>query len=306
MGKLRDFMTISMARIQLGTLPHATLGLFLAAGSLSELVDLSVLAYILLYFILITFACNINCLYDYEVDKKYKTHYKEAVDGLGHRTVRRILLAEVAIALFLICYLFSQRYYLTASLASLGLFFSYAYSANPLRIKKRGILSPFPVMIGLYTLPLLGGWFLLSKSIDLCFILFVLGYALMNEGFTLVNTCEDCEEDRIEGIRTWAHVFGLRMTLRIAHLFSLGGVLSLFVLVFLLFTSSGPLDARVFLSLPLIIALVGGLAVSIAQVKRSGFGENLQVSSKQYARKMPIWFASTRYPMLLIALFILL
>jgi 4-hydroxybenzoate polyprenyltransferase len=266
MGKLRDFLTISMAKIQLGTFPHAALGIFLAAGGLHELANWSILVYIFLYFVLITFACNINCLYDYDVDKKYKTHYSDAIQRLGFKTVERILVAEVVIILILTTYLFVNSHYITGSLALLGLFFSYAYSASPLRLKKRGVLSPFPVLVGLYTLPLLAGWFLLDKPIPIYFILFVVGYALMNEGFTLVNTCEDYTEDKTEGIRTWAHVFGLRKTLTVALAFSLGGLLSLFTLAFLWFPSFSLADPKAIITLVLIVILTVALIVSISQV----------------------------------------
>ena len=49
----------------------------------------------------------------------------------------------------------------------------------------------------------------------------------MNEGFTLVNVCEDYDEDKEEGIRTWAHIFGIRRTILIAVLFSFSGVISI-------------------------------------------------------------------------------
>ncbi|MFQ5883561.1 MAG: prenyltransferase [Thermoplasmata archaeon] len=305
MGKLQDFMTISMAKIQLGTLPHATLGIFLAAGGLHELANWSILVYIALYFVLITFACNINCLYDYEVDRKYKTYHSDAIDRLGFGTVRRIILLEVVLALILIAYLFANRHYVTGTLALLGLFFSYAYSASPVRLKKRGVLSPLPVLIGLYTLPLLGGWFLLDKPVLGYFILFVVGYALMNEGFTLVNTCEDYAEDKSEGIKTWAHVFGMRRTLALALIFSLGGFLSLGILAFAWLPSFSFASPKEIVTLFLIAVLTVALVVSILQVNRARVGENLEVSAKLYAKKMPRWFMTTRYPMLFIALLII-
>lgn len=306
MGKLRDFLTISMAKIQLGTLPHAMLGIFLAASGLHELANWSILVYVALYFVLITFACNINCLYDYEVDRKYKSYHSDAIDRLGFGTVKRIILGEIIIALILILYLFINRHYITGSIALLGLFFSYAYSARPLRLKKRGVLSPFPVLIGLYTLPLLGGWFLLDKPVLGYFILFVVGYALMNEGFTLVNTCEDYAEDESEGIRTWAHVLGMRRTLTIALIFSLGGFLSLGALAFVWLPSFSFAGIKEIVTLFLIAILTVALVVSILQVNKARVGEDPEASAKLYAKKMPKWFMTTRYPMLLIALLIVI
>ncbi len=81
----------------------------------------------------------------------------QGVETLGKDTVKGILVVEGALILLIISYFFYLGYIVTALLALSGLMAGYIYSAEPVRIKKRGFWSPFPVLLGLYTLPVLGG-----------------------------------------------------------------------------------------------------------------------------------------------------
>ena len=58
---LKDFLIISRAKIQLVSFASATLGITFAAESLQDFLSWDVLAFIILFYVLITFACNINC-----------------------------------------------------------------------------------------------------------------------------------------------------------------------------------------------------------------------------------------------------
>lgn len=293
---IKDFLTVSMAEIQIGTLPHPTIGVFLVAGNVENLKNYVVLAYIGLYFTLITFACNINCLYDINVDKKYKKYRSEAVERFGKGNLKVVLFIEIMMAISLIMFLYLNGAYYTVLLSMLGLFFCIAYSAPPLRLKGRGFLSSIPVLFGLYTLPLLAGWFLFSNFLEPYFVMFVIGYALMNEGFTLVNTCEDYAEDKEEGIITWAHMLGLKKTLTVAFVFTLCGFLSITSLFFI-FMDSFTMLIMLFLGLSILMLLKSSI-----DVYKTGQGNDLERSAKIYARKMPEWFITTRYPLLFIAL----
>lgn len=289
MNKLiKNFFTISRAKIQIATLSNSMLGIFLAFKINSiNLIDF--LIYIFLSILLTTFASNINCFYDVDVDKHYKIELAKAIEEIGIRRVKKIIIAETLLALLLIFYFLMKDLIITSFLALLGLFLGYAYSAPPLRIKARGIASPLPVLIGLYMLPILGGWFLIRNDFPLYLIIFVIGYAFMNEGFVLINTCEDYEEDRKEGIKTWAHVFGLRNTIRIAFLFSLLGFLCLYP--FITFFNN-------FLLLIFLLIFSFALSFSSYDIYKLSKSRNLMIETKKYAKKMPLWFSMTRYPLL--------
>lgn len=303
-GFISNFLLMSRAKLQLASLPHATLGIFLGATSFSAILSLSVLIYILLLFVMITFACNLNCLYDLRVDRKYKKYMSNAVEAIGIRNVRIIVILEFILISYLLFNLWSSGHVLTVIISILGLIFAVSYSVEPLRIKKRGFFSPFPVFIGLYTLPTLGGWFLLNTTLPLYFLAFVIGYALVNEGVTLVNTCEDYSEDRSEGVRTWAHMFGLKNTLLIAFIFTFLGGLSIAgsLLSILLQTSSSFwIVSSVFVAISFIV--IFKTAFEIHNISKA---RNLETASKESAKKMPKWFMTTRYPLFFAALLLLL
>lgn len=291
MSKLKDFLVISRAPLLVGSIANPLVGSALGAGSLASFLSMPVLVYFVLYYLLIVFACNINCLFDVKVDGKYKRYMSEATRSFGLGNLKAVLVLEFLAILYLFYWLFSGGFYLTAALSVIGFLFGFSYSAEPLRLKKRGLWSPFPVLIGLYTLPVLAGWFLFQNSIPLYFAVFVAGYALINEGITLVNTVEDHSEDRKEGIRTWSHLLGMGNTLRIAAVFSvlgLGTVVSLSVnFMEMSFVSIG------LLILSTLTILV--VARQVNKVRRAG---DLERSAKTHAKRMPKWFVMVRFPLL--------
>ncbi|MEF8834675.1 MAG: UbiA family prenyltransferase [Candidatus Thermoplasmatota archaeon] len=302
---IKNFFIISRAKIQLGTPPHPLLGLILGATTISQLFSSISLVYIMLYFLLITFACNVNCLYDVHIDRKYKQHMSSAVRTLGKENVKKIIILEVVAILGLILFLLDRGYFITAILSLSGLLFGYIYSVEPIRIKGRGFFSPFPVLVGLYTLPVLGGWFIFQNSLSLYLVVFCIGYALLNEGITLVNTCEDYEEDMKEDIRTWAHVLNMKKTMRIAFFFTIfGGLIATAGVVLkpiqIGWTLFSTYSSVFFITLGIIntviILRIGG------DIYEAGSKGDLEASSKNAAKNMPKWFISSRYPLLIMAL----
>ena len=303
-SKIRAFLEISRAKLLLGSIGLPLVGLLLGASDINEFMDLKSLLYILLHYSIIVPACHLNCLCDYNVDRKYKRYMSESVDILGKRLIKVFIVVEFSIAILIILYFVTLGRIATSVCGVLGIISAITYSAEPFRIKKRGFLSPFPVMIGMYALSPLGGWFVLKDGIDLPFIMFITGYALMNEGFTLVNTCEDYSEDKTEGIKTWAHIFGLKRTLQIATIFSFCGLLSMIYLGYrIYFSFDGLKDVPdvILLILSAILVLKAGLEVN--DVRK---GEDLEQRAKLYGKRLAKWFISTRYPIVLTALFILL
>ena len=306
---IKSFLVISRAKIQLGTPPHPLLGLILGAASLTQFLSSITLVYIALYFLLITFACNINCLYDVRIDEKYKEHMSNAVKTLGKAKVKTLIILEAIAISGLITFLFLNGYIITALLSLSGLIFGYIYSAEPIRIKGKGFLSPLPVLIGLYTLPILGGWFIFQNSLTLYIVVFCIGYALLNEGITLVNTCEDYKEDMEEGIKTWAHVLDMRKTMRIAFFFTTFGGLIAIIGVILKPIQTGwtvysTYSSVAFIALGIINTIV--ILTISGDIYKAGSKEDLQLSCKKAAKNMPKWFISSRYPLLVMALLLLL
>lgn len=289
-----DFSAISRFNIQKGSLPTALLGVVLAVPAASSLISLAVATYVLLFFTILTFACNLNAYCDVEVDRRYKTFMSDAVEGLGRGTVRRIMAGEVALALSLTALLAYLGHIPTAGLAMTGLVLSAAYSQEPLRWKRRGLLGMVPVAVGLYLLPIPAGWLLIRPDLPAAVIAVAIGYALVMEGITLVNTCEDFAEDAEEDIRTPAHVLGLHTTLLLAPLMvAAGAALSIWAVENLGTTSL----ARALLG-------VFGLAslVTVAETWPLHREDDLEAAAKGAAPNMPRWFIMTRFTLLAAAL----
>ncbi|MFO7992211.1 MAG: UbiA family prenyltransferase, partial [Thermoplasmata archaeon] len=232
-----------------------------------------------------------------------------AVNTLGKKTVKSMITIEAVAIIIITSYLFTNGYIITSILALSGMIFGYIYSAEPIRVKKRGFLSPFPVLIGLYTLPVLGGWFIFHSNLSMFIIVFSIGYALINEGITLVNTCEDYDEDKSEGITTWAHLFSLRKTMKIAYIFTIvGGVIAVigvfFKPIFLGWSFYNMYSSIIFVGMGVIntaiILFIGNNIIASSE------GDDLKSSCKKAAKNMPKWFITTRYPLLLMSLLILL
>ncbi|NVM52700.1 MAG: prenyltransferase [Candidatus Helarchaeota archaeon] len=303
--KFKSFLTISRAKIQIATLAHPTLGLFLACSTITDL-DLFALVYFVLYMLQITFACNINCYFDYEIDQKYKTSLAQAVENLGKRTVRFILLIEGIVIGALIGVLIIYGFIIVGVIASLGFIFAIIYSATPLRVKKRGLLSAIPVIFGLYLFPVLGGWLIIANTFTIFIIIFMVGYALINEGITLVNTAEDYDEDLSENVKTWAHYFGIKTTLRLAFFFTLIGGISCIIGLFLKLIQSYILTWSFFVACGFLILTILTVSITLKDIYKVGLEPDLKQSAKKHAKKLPKWFIITRYPMLFTAIFLML
>lgn len=307
MKTLRDFLVISRAGIQIASLPTALIGCALAARDRSELWDTGVLVYVLLFFVVLTFACNLNCLSDRDVDALHKKRMSEAVRSMGEKRIQAILAVEavLAVALAALLAVLKKDAIFCAGAVTLGL--AFIYSAPPLRVKGRGWLSPLPVMLGLYALPPLGGWYLIRGRLNGAIIVFALGYAMLMEGLTIVNTCEDHPEDETAGVRTLAHALGIRRTLVLgAWLAGAGGICAIGLIAALAEDARGWPDPSG--AIPLIVA--GALAVfyglSVISAVRVLRGlartEDPAEECKLRATLMPAWFLKTRYPLLFIAL----
>lgn len=300
--KFANFLVASRANIQVASLPTATLGVLFAAKNQREIFDLAVILYIILFFTALTYSCQINCLNDLEVDEKYKKYLSNAVKSLGVPTLKKFMTIELLIAgiiIFLLCFLKKNIVY---SLAFFGVMSGYVYSAPPLRVKKRGILSPLPVMFGLYFLPIIASWFMVKGKLSVFILLFGMGYALIMQGITFINTCEDFEEDKISGVRSLAHVIGVGKTLFLGSIFVfVGGFVDLCLIAYKI-----NINVLGFVPSLVVLILCAFFVVSIIYIARIlyliGKSEKALVLSKRYAVKMPMWFLITRYPLFCICL----
>jgi len=299
----RDFLVISRANIQVASLPTALIGCALAAGRLSELWDAGVLLYVLLFFAVLTFACNLNCLADADVDALFKKGMSDAVRSIGPARIRAILAVEAVLAVGIaagLAYLKKDVVFILGA-GALGL--AFIYSAPPLRIKKRGWLSPLPVVFGLYAVPPAGGWYLVKGSLSWPILIFAAGYAVLMEGITIVNTCEDYPEDESAGIRTLAHALGIRRTLVLGAWLAGGGGVTALAAILCMTAGAWPPGPMALAGIGVLAAIYAWTVASVVRVlRRTARADDPASESKLRARLMPAWFLRTRYPLLFIAL----
>lgn len=292
-----DLIEVTRLKIQVASLSHAVLGALISLSSLSQLLDTSFFVYVVLTYVLISFSCHTNCLYDVDVDLRYKKYMGLAVKRLGEGFMKKLILFDVLLSVVLIIYLIFKGKYITGVLAIAGAILAWIYSAPPVRAKAKGTAGFLPVFIGLYSFPILGGWFLFRTDINPFLILFVLFYALMNEGITFVNTAEDHREDFDEGIRTISHRIGVKNLLILASFMTLTGA-----------AGTSFLLAKKFMWLEnpasLIFSLITfgmGTFISFKILKSSRSGDP-ELETKKIAPNMGKWFLATRYPLIFSAL----
>ncbi|MFO8110651.1 MAG: UbiA family prenyltransferase [Thermoplasmata archaeon] len=298
MKRVKAFLEISRWRIQLVSLATILLGPLYSAGSISDLFDLNVLFFALLFFVSISFACNINCYYDKEVDSLKKTILSDSVDIVGKSNLRIMMAIENIFVFLLVLYFLSIGNPYVAVLGALGCFLSYAYSAPPFRLKSKGILGPVPVNIGVYVLPILAGHMVLDTNISALFLFFVFGYALLNLGINLVNVAEDYQVDKKCGIFTIAHRLGIKSTVILASLSSFAGSLVVAISLYFRVTNTYSLIAFVLL----VVAAVS----TFLDISSTLFSDDIGSQVQYKGKKLPLYFIATRYPMVLLLLFALI
>ncbi|MBS3816420.1 MAG: UbiA family prenyltransferase [Candidatus Thermoplasmatota archaeon] len=274
------------------------LGPLFAAENFSSLIDIDILLFGILFFFSITFACNINCYHDRDVDTLKKKDLARSIDSLGISTVKNVMVFESVIVFVLILYFFLNGYIGVALLASLGWAFGYLYSAPPIRLKNRGILGPIPVNLGVYVLPIFAGHLIIDPNPTMMFLLFVAGYALLNFGINLVNVAEDYEVDRRCEITTAAHKLGLKRTVGSAS--STASIGSAVVLITLL-----PQVKDFYTTLVFLVALLAMIFTS-ADITSILLSDEVHEKAQKKGKRLPLYFTSTRYPMVLLLLLAIL
>jgi len=300
-GTLSSFLVVSRWEIQLVSFASATLGPILAVSRPGELLNMDVGLFIVLFYLLATFSCNINCYYDVDVDSLYKKRLSNAVKTIGMERMAIIMTAEVLLAIAISIILALHGHLITSILAIIGLLFGWAYSSPPFRAKGHGLWGQMLVNTGIYVLPLVGGYLILSGEIGAVVWAFIFFYAIMNTGINLVNSAEDYHEDKNMGIRTAAHALGIKRTMRLAVFLMLTGYLSLLLILLDFYWKGGWPE----------IAGISILAISalffVPDAIKCGLPDrNIESQAKRCGKKVPFWFVITRYPIWLFLLLYLI
>lgn len=209
--KFRAFMTVSRKEYMPSAINEVGIPAILALSYVPISIDffLLVLLGLLVWWLGHFIGSHINCLSDYEVDKKYKSYLPEAVDAIGKGTLKKIMIVEIALTTLIVILssVFLKRPLLTVFWV-VGLLFAIAYSVAPPRFKGRGLFNVMTLDIVLYLCPMFFVYHLLCEVFYLFPTLIISIFALQMVPMFFVDEVSDYEEDKEIRINTPCVLYG--------------------------------------------------------------------------------------------------
>jgi 4-hydroxybenzoate polyprenyltransferase len=229
---------------------------------------------------------HVNCLADYELDKAYKAHLPAAVDTLGKRAVSWLVAAEsVAAAVIALTFCLHTGNAVPAALFAVGWVLTMAYSVEPVRLKRRGFLSPLALLLVLYGLPVSLGYVSLAQHTDLRVVAYLAAVGAQMFGVIVMNSLEDIFEDRAAGIATPFVRHGLRAVAVVALVSYLAGTAASIAALWALL----PKSQLVFLLFAAIVASHAWVLATIAAVLE--LDATARAAVRRAGKRNPVQFA---------------
>jgi 4-hydroxybenzoate polyprenyltransferase len=170
-----------------------------------------------------------NVYYDYELDKKnpVKNRLSKSIDELDNSLITLFLLIEPIIFLSLGLFLaYLRNNYIGFILLLIGTFFTIAYSKEPLKFKRRGILNPISLFLIIMFFPPIYGYINMGSLVNFYHILVILGLSFVEYGLGLYYTTVDYTEDKLDKIKTPSVLLGVRKSVIVSLLLIIIGVTS--------------------------------------------------------------------------------
>lgn len=235
-----------------------------------------------------------NVYHDYELDKRNecKSRLSDSVDIVGWRGVRLFIITEPLIFLSLGLYIaYETQNYLSLLLLMIGTFFAAAYSKEPLRFKRRGILNSISLFMVIMFFPPLYGYLIMNNNtitgIDL---LLIFGLALVEYGLGLYYTTVDYSEDKLDNIKTPSVLLGVQSSVSISVLLIGAGI---FCLAYGYYIKSAYLS--------LIISSIGSLVPMVwilLFLVNTPNDDQLEIVMKKNEALIPLWVAISAFAVL--------
>jgi|TARA_Y100000310_G_scaffold329278_1_gene398810 4-hydroxybenzoate polyprenyltransferase len=188
-------------------------GVFVSGARMTQLV---ILQLVLLTFPISLLGYGINDIYDYETDKLNKR--KGGIEGVKLEKGNNWLVKKTALIMAGLLFLSALLTWNITNIAgmSLLLFFSYFYSAPPLRFKEKPPLDSFSNGIIYLFAPFLLGFSFAGSIIAVPLKVYLMALGVM--GFHAFTTIADYTADKEAGQKTFAIVFGKRTAALVAFL----------------------------------------------------------------------------------------
>jgi 4-hydroxybenzoate polyprenyltransferase len=259
---LRIIGTISRVEFLMPNLGSLILGLAWGATPAMNLTSLAVL--IILSFTIINgssaIGAQINTLSDYELDLKdsRKKNLTNAVDTIGKKWIKILLLVEFLITLALvILFIYINNNPWLLLMWIIGISLGWIYSAPPIRLKARSWLAPISLILVLGIFPVLFAYFTFATNVQPFFLLALIGLAMTIYGVIIPTEIRDYFGDKTMQIKTMTVHLGLVKACVVSIiLISIGAIF--FITAYLLEWINGPrpLLSLILLSIPVSVLFV--------------------------------------------------
>src|SRR5215210_5915292 len=305
--KIWAFLVVSRIEFMVMGIPVIALSALLAASRPDDLmgdnaVRLGLLAAV--WYLAYWICSQVNCISDYELDKRYKSRLPQAIDALkGPRTVWAMIAVEIVFASAIVFYLaMSESRFGLVVLWVVGLFLVGAYSLEPLRFKRRGFLNLVTLSLILYFLPALYIYYAMAPQMKILPLLALLGFSTQMIGLLLVNQIEDYHEDREMNVLTSTVRWGLKKASMVSLLFT--SVMSVVLLVVFSMLARTPY-AFVGVAV-MLVAYAATLRYHFKLFEAAASWEDTHAQAaaqrvRQLAAQCPLWFFVAGMPLVLVA-----
>ena len=307
MTKIRAFLVVSRVEFMVMGIPVIAISALLAASRSDDLmgynaVRLGLLA--ALWYLAYWICSQVNCIADYELDKRYKSRLPQAIDILkGPRTVWTMIAVESVVASAIVVYLaITESRIGLVVLWVVGLFLVGAYSIEPLRFKRRGFLNLVTLSLILYFLPALYIYYAMAPQMKILPMLALLGFSTQMIGLLLVNQIEDYHEDKQMNVLTSTVRWGLKKASLVSLLFTV--VMSVVLLIVFSKLARTPYAFIGVAGMLVAYAATLHYHFKLFQAATSWEVTHTQAAAqrvRQLAAQVPLWFFVSGLPSVLVA-----
>jgi 4-hydroxybenzoate polyprenyltransferase len=307
LSKVWAFLLVSRVEFMVMGIPVIAISALLAASRPNDLmgdgaVRLGLLTAV--WYLAYWICSQVNCLADYELDKRYKSRLPRSIDILkGPRTIWSMIAVETVVASAIVVYLaISESRVGLVVLWVVGLFLVAAYSLEPLRFKRRGFLNLVTLSLILYFLPSLYIYYALAPNMKILPLLALLGFSTQMIGLLLVNQIEDFHEDKEMNVLTSTVRWGLKRASLVSFLFT--AVMSVVLLVVFSILARNPYAFVGVAVMLLAYAATLRYHFKLFEAATSWEATHVQVAAqrvRQLAAQVPVWFFVAGMPLVLVA-----
>jgi 4-hydroxybenzoate polyprenyltransferase len=305
--KIWAFLVVSRVEFMVMGIPVIALSALLAASRPTDLmgdgaVRLGLLTAV--WYLAYWICSQVNCIADYELDKRYKSRLPQAIDILkGPRTIWSMIAVESVVASAIVVYLaITESRIGLVVLWVVGLFLVGAYSLEPLRFKRRGFLNLVTLSLILYFLPALYIYYAMAPHMKILPLIALLGFSTQMIGLLLVNQIEDYHEDKQMNVLTSTVRWGPKKASMVSLSFT--AVMSAVLLLVFGMLARNPY-AFVGISV-MLIAYAATLRYHFKLYVAATSWEVTQAQAaarrvRQLAAQVPVWFFVAGMPLVVVA-----